>query len=154
PLVGLHYFEAGEWRKAAGYLAEGGRATRRLFALREEGEDWERVLAALDQLPGPDPALYFAAVDQWVFGRVGLDEMDGLVGPEPDRAASPWFVRAERMARESGDKAKLARLLSWIANVYMRVGRGSKGADQLRESGRLAEELGDERLMMLPLFIS
>ena len=154
PMAGLHFFEAGAMKKAAGYLAEAARGARKLYALREEGEHWERVLAALDALPDPDPELLYEAVERWIFVRTRLDELEGVVGPEPDRLPSPWFARAERVARERGDRAPLARLLSWIANVYMRLGRTSKGLEQLHESERLAQELGDERLMMLPLFFA
>ena len=152
PVAGLHFLEAGVMDKAARYLAEAARSARKLYALREEGEHWERVLTALDQLPDPEPDLLYEAVEKWIFVRTRLDELEGVVGPEPDRLPSPWYTRAERTARERGDKARLARLLSWIANVYMRMGRASKGLEQLHESEQLAQELGDERLMMLPLF--
>ena len=154
PVVGLHFLEAGAMRKAAVYLAEAARAARRVYALREEGEHWEGVLKALDQMPDPDPGLLYEAVEKWIFVRTRLDELEGVVGPEPDRTPSPWYLRAERLARERGEKAELAKLLSWIANVYMRVGRTSRGMDQLRESERLATELGDEHLMLLPLFLA
>jgi tetratricopeptide (TPR) repeat protein len=154
PVVGLHFLEAGAMRKAAVYLAEAARAARRVYALREEGEHWEGVLKALDQMPDPDPGLLYEAVEKWIFVRTRLDELEGVVGPEPDRTPSPWYLRAERLARERGERAQLARLLSWIANVYMRMGRASKGLEQLHESEQLAQELGDERLMMLPLFFA
>jgi class 3 adenylate cyclase/tetratricopeptide (TPR) repeat protein len=154
PIVGLHFFEAGVMPKAASYLAEAARGARKLYALREEGEHWEHVLTALDQVPDPDPELLYEAVEKWIFVRVRLDELDGVLGPEPDRTPSSWYLRAERLARERGDKARLARFLSWIANAYMRVGRTSKGLDRLQESARLATELGDDGLMMLPLFLA
>jgi hypothetical protein len=54
-------------------------------------------------------------------------------------------------ARRSEDKPRLATALTWIGNIHMVTGYPSRSLPYLTESRRLAEELGDERLMLLPL---
>jgi tetratricopeptide (TPR) repeat protein len=62
------------------------------------------------------------------------------------------LARAEDIARDLGDKRRLARAISWIGNVHMLTGTASRAAPYMMEAQRLATELGDERLNLLPLF--
>jgi tetratricopeptide (TPR) repeat protein len=59
---------------------------------------------------------------------------------------------AEKIARELGDEARLARVLHWIANAYISNGFPTRGMPALFESYQLAERLGDERLTLAATF--
>jgi len=59
---------------------------------------------------------------------------------------------AEKIARELNDEARLARVLHWIANVYISNGFPSRGMPALFESYQIAERLGDERLTLVATF--
>ena len=59
---------------------------------------------------------------------------------------------AIELARQSGDKQRLASSLSWTGNLHFVTGFPSRGVPFLMESQQLGAELGDERVMLLPLF--
>jgi tetratricopeptide (TPR) repeat protein len=58
--------------------------------------------------------------------------------------------RAELAARELGDKRRLARILHWVANANFSQGFTSRAAPALIENFRMASEMGDERLSIVP----
>jgi tetratricopeptide (TPR) repeat protein len=61
--------------------------------------------------------------------------------------------RAEQIARQLGDKARLAQALMWQASAHVVSGFASRGMEAMIEGQELASELGDETLAMLPQFM-
>lgn len=144
-LLAHHFDEAGDARHAVQYSLLAADNARRLYALREELEHRERVLHLLDDMPEADPAARIDAVIDWTMVRHRLNRYEGVI----DR-----LERATDLARASGDERRLAATLSWTGNIHMVTGFPSSSIPYLLESQTLAQKLGDEQLLLLPLFIA
>lgn len=142
-MLARHFAEANDAERTIAYSRIAATTARRLFAAREELEHRERILTTLDDLPGRAADRIDAAID-WTIVRHRLNSYEGVL----DRLG-----QAVALAREIDDRRRLAVALTWTANIHMVTGYPSRSAPFLAESQKLATELGEEQLLLLPLFL-
>lgn len=140
-----HFEEAGDLQRTFQYARIAADNARRVYAVREELEQRERILAALDQMPDRRPEDLIDAILEWVWVRNRRAQYDGLL---------ERLEQAVTVARELGDKRRLGLALSWTGNVHMVTGFPSRSFPYLEEAQVLATETGDDQIMLLPLFIA
>lgn len=140
-----HFSEAEDLQRAFSYSTLAANNARRLYALREELVHRQAALGALDRMPDAQPALLVDTIVQWAMVRHRLNDYDGV----QERLAT-----AIELARGAGDKERLALSLSWMGNIYIVTGYPSRSLPYLQESQVLAKELGNEQLLLLPLFLA
>ena len=145
PMLAHHFAEAEDPVRALGYSRRAAEIARRLFALGEELMHREQVLGALDQMPQADPVVTIDAILDWVFVRHRLNRYEGVI---------ERLQRAIDLGRTSGDKKRLGRALSWTANMHFVMGFPSRSVPYLLESQTLGRELGDDQMVMLPMFFA
>jgi class 3 adenylate cyclase/tetratricopeptide (TPR) repeat protein len=145
PMLAHHFAEAEDAERALDYSRRAADNARKLYALREELGHRDRVLALLDRMPDAQAGDVVDAIIAWVVVRNRLNEFDGVL----DRLAD-----AVARARAAGDKQWLARALSWTGNIHLVTGYPSRSFPYIEESRKLATEIGDEQLMLLPLFVT
>jgi class 3 adenylate cyclase/tetratricopeptide (TPR) repeat protein len=139
-----HHFRLGEdWRRAAYYAMSAGAQAVKVYAMSEALEHYENAYKALTHIPDVSPEQRCDAILGWTRAAFKLKPYDEV----EDR-----LKEAEKIARELGDEARLARVLHWIANVYISNGFPGRGMPALFESYQLAERLGDERLTLVATF--
>jgi class 3 adenylate cyclase/tetratricopeptide (TPR) repeat protein len=142
-MLAWHFAEADDPKRALTYSRRAAANARRLYALQEELMHRDRILASLDQLPDSTPAAKIDAILDWVTVRHRLANFEGVL----DRLGP-----AVELARESGDKERLARALSWTGTIYFVTGFPSRAVPYLMESQELGKEVGNEQVMLLPLY--
>src|SRR5262249_50554384 len=125
-------------------LRAGARA-RRMYALAEALEHYDRACTALEKDPEASAESRIDAILSWTWVAYKLQRHEEM---------RQRLARAEALPRELGDKARLAEVLGWIANVHLLTGFPSRAMPALMESQQLAEEVGDDRLALLPLFMT
>jgi len=145
PMLAHHFAEADDAKRALDYSRRAADNARKLYALREELGHRERILALLDRTAGAPAADVVDAIIEWVVVRNRLNEYDGVL----DRLAD-----AVARSRAAGDKHRLAKALSWTGNIHLVTGYPSRSFAYIEESRRLAKEIGDDQLMLLPLFVA
>jgi tetratricopeptide (TPR) repeat protein len=145
PMLAHHFAEAEDLKRALAYSRRAADSAHKLYALREELEHRERVLALLDRTGDAPAAEVIDAIIDWAVVRNRLNQYDGVL----DRLAD-----AVARARAAGDKHRLAKALSWTGNIHLVTGFPSRSFEYIEESRQLAAEIGDDQLMLLPLFIS
>jgi tetratricopeptide (TPR) repeat protein len=145
PLLAHHFAEADDRPRALDYSRRAADNARKLYALREELVHRERILALLDRTADAPAADVVDAILEWVVVRHRLNEYEGVLDRLGDAVAR---------ARAAGDKHRLAKALSWTGNIHLVTGFPSRSFAHLEESRELATELGDDQLMLLPLFIA
>jgi class 3 adenylate cyclase/tetratricopeptide (TPR) repeat protein len=145
PILAHHFEEAGDGLRTAKYSMRSAERALRVYALKEALAHYERACASLESLPEPPPNELYDAIMGWAIARHKADEYQGV----PDR-----MEKAIAIARELGDKRKQAKALTWMANVQMLRGSPSQAPPYLMEAQQLANEVGDERLVLLPLFFA
>jgi tetratricopeptide (TPR) repeat protein len=145
PMLAHHFAEAEDTKRALEYSQRAADNARKLYALREELKHRERVLALLDRTAGASAADVVDAIIEWVVVRNRLNEYDGVLERLGDAIAR---------ARAAGDKHRLARALSWTGNIHLLMGYPSRSFSYIEESRKLAAEIGDHELMLLPLFVA
>ncbi len=140
-----HFAEAEDFTRAIAYSKRAADRAAALFAGNEELEHRERILDLLGRMPKPDPAEIIDSTIVWLIVRHRLNKYVGVVEP---------MERAVAAARTLGDRHRLALSLSWLGNVHMLTGHPTLSVPYILESRDLAVELGDEQLMLLPLFVA
>jgi tetratricopeptide (TPR) repeat protein len=145
PMLAYHYGEAEELPRAIDYARRAALNARKLYALREELGHRERILGWLERMADAMPGERIDAVLEWTLVRHKLNEYDGVL---------ERLTQAVAMARASGDKHRLAHALSWAGNIHVVTGFPSRAFPYIEESRRLAAEVGDEQLLLLPLFVA
>lgn len=144
-MLAHHFEEAGDLKRTLQYAKVAADNARRVYAVREELEHRERILATLDKVPEAEPADVIDAILEWAWVRNRRGQFDGMLEK---------IERAVRIARELGDKRRLGLTLSWMGNVHMVSGFPSRGFPYLEEAQGLAAETGDDQVLLLPLFIA
>jgi predicted ATPase/class 3 adenylate cyclase len=142
-MLAHHFAEAEDLDKALAYSLTAATNARRLFAVREELEHRERILSILERKADASGAVLIDAINEWTFVRHRLANYEGVV---------ERLERAVSIAREIGDKSRLALSLSWLANTHTVMGWPSRSMEALRESQQLAAEVGNDQLLLLPMF--
>jgi class 3 adenylate cyclase/tetratricopeptide (TPR) repeat protein len=143
-MLAWHFAEADDHKRALSYSRRAAANAKRLYAMQEELMHRERILAALDHIADSTPAAKIDAIIEWATVRHRLASFEGVL----ERLAT-----AEELARQSADKQRLASALSWTANIHFITGFPSRSVPYLMESQQLGQELGDERVLLLPLFL-
>ena len=138
-----HFDEAGDVPRAIHYARRAADSARDLFASREEVEQRERVLALVSNWVDAPPEARIDAITEWTAVRHRLNQYDGVLEK---------LKEAVELARPLGDDRRLAAALSWTGNIYMVTGFPIFGFPYVMEARDIAEKLGDERMMLLPLF--
>lgn len=142
-MLAHHFLEADDLPRALSYSRTAAANARRLFALREEEGHRDRVVKILDRIAQAAPGEVIDALIEWAWVRMRLARYE-----EVEQA----LARAVAIAREVGDKARLARALSWTANYHMGTGYPSRSVPFMTESAALAKDVGNDQLLLLPLF--
>ncbi|GLQ53866.1 adenylate/guanylate cyclase domain-containing protein [Devosia nitrariae] len=145
PILAHHFTEAEDYGRALEYSLRAAENAGKLSAAHEELEHRERTLKLLDRLPDATPELVIDAIVSWAIVRNRLNRFEGVL---------EQLGKAVQMARDRGDKRRLASALSWTGNIHMVTGFPSRSVPHLKEAEQLASELGDEKLLLLPLFIT
>lgn len=145
PLLAHHFAEAEDLPRAVAYSGRAADTALRLYATHEEVQHRDRVMALYDRIADAAPADVIDATLAWVVVRHRTNRYDEVL----DRLG-----KAVELARGAGDERRLARALSWTGNIHMVTGFPSRSAPYLQESRDLAEKLGEENLLMLPLFLA
>jgi tetratricopeptide (TPR) repeat protein len=145
PMLAHHFAEAEDAQRALVYSRRAADNARKLYALREELGHRERILALLDRMAGAPAADAIDAIIEWTVVRHRLNEYGGVLERLGDAVAR---------ARAADDKRRLASALSWTGNIHMVTGFPSRSFPYIEESRRLAREIGDDQLMLLPLFVA
>ena len=139
--LAYHFAAAEAWEQAARYGIAAGGAARDRFAGHGALLAYHQALDALDRAPpGIDREL-----------RVGLHERLGqahLVLGQPD-AAETAFLLMRETARAAGDRLGEGRALVWISYVRRRQYRAAESEAAGQTALRVAEELGEPRLLAL-----
>jgi class 3 adenylate cyclase/tetratricopeptide (TPR) repeat protein len=140
--LAYHFWHGDDWQRAADYsMRAGNRAQYKLYALREAYEHYERAYQALEQIPDAFPEQVCDVVLAWTGSALNIVPHDEVLGR---------LHRVEVIARELGDKARLAQILHWSAHINLVDGAVSHAMSALFENAQLAEELDDERLRVYP----
>jgi class 3 adenylate cyclase/tetratricopeptide (TPR) repeat protein len=144
-MLAHHFEEAGDLKRTLQYARMAADNARRVYAVREELEHRERILAVYDKMPDRRPEDYIDAVFDWVWVRNRRAQYDGMLERLEGVVA---------LAREIGDKRRLGLALSWTGNVHMVTGYPSRSFPFLEEAQGLAAETGDDQVLLLPMFIA
>ncbi|MDQ3864589.1 MAG: DUF2791 family P-loop domain-containing protein [Actinomycetota bacterium] len=142
-VLAYHFRLGEEWPRAADYAMSAGAQAVKVYAMSEALEHYENAYDALAHVPEASPEQRCDAILGWTRAAFKLKPYDEVV----DR-----LKEAEKIARELNDEARLARVLHWIANVYISHGFPGRGMPALFESYQLAERLGEERLTLVATF--
>jgi tetratricopeptide (TPR) repeat protein len=140
-----HFWLAEDWDRAAEYAQRAGDAAMPVYAMREAITQYDRALAALDHLPDAPPERLYSALMAW--SRAAY-----LFKPYPEQLRQ--LKRAEEIARDSNDKRRLAEALYKIGAVKQGAGHSLGAIGAFAEAFRLAEELGDESMMVTPSYFA
>jgi class 3 adenylate cyclase/tetratricopeptide (TPR) repeat protein len=141
PVLAHHFLQAEEWERAAQYSIKAGGRAFALYALYEAITHYERAIAALDRMPDPQPEMEIDAVVGW---------SESVFAFKPYAEILQKLERVEQLARQIGDKRRLAYVLYWKGKVYVASGYSSRAIPAVSECLALAAELGDEKLSVLP----
>lgn len=144
-MLAHHFAEADDLQRTLSYSLIAANTARRLFASKEELEHRERIVSVLDRMPDALPGVKIDMIIEWVTVRHRLNNYEGVL----DR-----LEMAVQLARAGNDKERLATALTWTGNIHMVTGFPSRSGPYLAESQKLATELGNEQLLLLPLFFA
>lgn len=154
-----HHFESAEqWLKAADYYRTAGDRALRLNELTEALRLYDAALKSLDSHADKvdqDAAWLFATVHtlaEWVrIATIAKRHEDAEFRREQ---LIPQALRNVDLARRLEDDQALVRALVQLGNVYVLSGEPGTGFGYLLEAHDLAEDFGDQRVFLLPLWAS
>src|ERR687897_758781 len=141
--LAYHFRLGEEWQRAADYSMGAGAQAVKVYAMNEALEHYENAYRALKKIPDASPEQLCDVILGWTPAALKLKPYQEVVGR---------LEEAEKIARELGDEARLARVLHWIGNAYISNGFPTRGMPALFESYQIAERLGDERLTLAATF--
>ncbi len=143
PTLAYHYWRGEDWRRAAEYALRAGARALGVYALREALGYYAQALDALDRSPDALSLDICDAILGWAEAAFGF---------EPFSRQLAQLARAEQLARQSGDKRRLAVTLHTIGKVHVASGYPFRATAPLVECFTLATELGDEKLSVIPTY--
>jgi tetratricopeptide (TPR) repeat protein len=143
PTLAYHFWEAGDWPRAAAHALRAGQAAQRVYALREAMRQYDRAIEALEKDGGTDEDELYAALMGWARAAFKFR-------PYPEQLDR--LKRAEQIARRQGHQRRLAETLHALGDVYVAQGRNMRATPVLAEAFALAEALGDDGLATVPSF--
>jgi class 3 adenylate cyclase/tetratricopeptide (TPR) repeat protein len=139
-----YHFRMGEdWQRAADYAMGAGAQAVKVFAMNEALAYYDDAYESLKKASDASPEQLCDVILGWTPAALKLKPYQEVV----DR-----LEEAEKVVRELGDEARLAKVLHWIGNAYISNGFPSRGMPALFESYQIAERLGDERLTLVATF--
>jgi class 3 adenylate cyclase/tetratricopeptide (TPR) repeat protein len=141
--LAYHFRQGEDWQRAADYAMGAGAQAVKVFAMNEALAYFDDAYESLKKVSEASPEQLCDVILGWTPAALKLKPYQEVV----DR-----LEEAEKIARELGDEARLARVLHWIANAYISNGFPTRGMPALFESYQLAERLGDERLTLVATF--
>lgn len=142
-LLAEHYWHAEAWDSAADFSLRAGNTALRVYAMREAMQHFERAQAALEKIPD-------APHEKMIDALLGWAQAAQKYRPHAEQFER--LKRAEQMARALNDRPRLARALYGIGGVYTAQGHGLRAYEPLTECFLLANELGDERMTIMPTY--
>ncbi len=143
PLLAYHYWHAEEWQSAGEWAMRAGEQAMRVYALREAITEFERAIQAFESAPSATPVQRIDAILAWSQAAFNF---------RPRAEILQRALLAESLSREINDKPRLVQSLNTIANINLAQGFPSRALPALRQVYDLAQELGDERLLVTPSF--
>jgi tetratricopeptide (TPR) repeat protein len=143
PALLRHFWLGQEWARAAEYARKLGKRARQRYAMREAIVYFEQALESLGNQAGSPGGMIFDVL---------LDWEEAAFNFRPYVEQLKQLARAEKIARDLQDKARLIQALHWTANVLLARGDWVQAGPALTESFSLAEELGNEQLAVRPTF--
>ncbi len=141
PMLAHHFWQGEDWERAVHYSMEAGRKALAIYALHEAIRHYERALEGISKLPEPAPGLEIDAILGW---------SEATFKFTPYVQILERLNHAEKIARAIGDKRRLALVLIRSGSVYIASGLPSYSGKAFAESLELADELDDEKLVVLP----
>jgi class 3 adenylate cyclase/tetratricopeptide (TPR) repeat protein len=142
-MLAHHFEEAEDLPRAFDYSQRAAANARRVFAVREELQHRETIVKLTDRMLELPPATIIDAIIDWVAVRHRLNLYEGVL---------ERLETAVSLAREIRDERRLGLALSWTANVHMTSGFPSRTVPYLVESAEIAKRIGDDQMLLLPLF--
>jgi tetratricopeptide (TPR) repeat protein len=143
PTLAYHYWHGEDWPRAARFSLQAGERALRVYALREAMAYYAQAQSALDRVPNASREEICDAMLGWAEAAFGFE-------PYPKQLEQ--LARAEQIARQLGDKRRLALILHTIGKVHVAAGHPFRATAPLVECFTLATELGDEKLSVIPTF--
>ncbi len=143
PTLAYHYWHGEDWPQAAHFARRAGERALRVYALREAMGYFAQALSALDRVPNASREDTCDAILGWAEAAFAF---------EPYARQLEQLARAEQIARQLGDKRRLALILHTIGKVHVASGHPFLATAPLVECFALATELGDEKLSVVPTF--
>ncbi len=143
-----HFWVSETFDKVAIYAAQMGKISRDRFAMREAITYFDQAIQALDRLSEENSAdelniQIYESLLSWVEAAYKFT---------PYEEQLSRLARAEAIARNLKDKARLIQVLHSTANVYLARGLWTRAGPALTESLELSEQLGNEQLSLQPVF--
>jgi tetratricopeptide (TPR) repeat protein len=145
PVLAEHFLDGNDWGRAIQYAEEGAQRALDVFSGTAALEMRDIACKAYDRDPQALPLATVDAILAWAEVALKRRTRGEILAR---------LARAEEIARGAGDVKRLAYTLNWIGNAHIMAGFPSEGMTPLKEAMKLAEQLGDEQLMMLPLFLT
>ncbi len=144
PALAHHFWLGEDWARAAEYSVCAGDQAMKVYALSEALDRYERACQAFEKSPNVPPERLADAILAWAPLALKL---------KLDAAILKRLAYAEQVARDLQDNSRLARALAWTAHAHALAGFPSRAVPILAESHKLATEVGDEGLAMIPEFM-
>ena len=145
----VHHFWVSEtFDKVAIYAAQMGKISRDRFAMREAITYFDQAIQALDHQAEENRA---DGLNIQIYESI-LSWVEAAYKFTPYEEQLSRLARAEAIARNIQDKARLIRVLHSTANVYLARGLWTRAGPALTECLELSEQLGNEQLSVQPVF--
>jgi tetratricopeptide (TPR) repeat protein len=153
-MLGNHFLRGEVWEKAYPYYQAAGDAAARLHAYPEASTHYAKALQALYSLP-PTDDIRRRIID------LTLNQMGVSWGAEDPGNNLAKLAEAEAIARAltaadegSGpDRARLARIQYWIGRIHYYRDEPREAIGYFQQVLALGQELGDEKLLAIPLAV-
>jgi DNA-binding SARP family transcriptional activator len=136
--LGLHYRGAEVWDRAARHLCRAGDAARARAANRESASCFDAAIECLERLQ-PAPERSAGIIDAIINQETALMALGEF------QRGLAQLRRAERLARELGDRSRLGRLFGRVAYHLGSLGDFDGALENAREAQTIAVESGDVR---------
>jgi class 3 adenylate cyclase/tetratricopeptide (TPR) repeat protein len=153
-ILANHFLRGEVWEKAYAYYLAAGDAAARLHAYPEASTHYAKALQALYSLP-PTDDIRRRIID------LTLNQMGVSWGAEDPGRNLATLAEAEAIARalpaaDGGagpDRARLARIQYWIGRIHYYRDEPREAIGYFQQVLAVGQELGDERLLAIPLAV-
>jgi class 3 adenylate cyclase/tetratricopeptide (TPR) repeat protein len=145
PLLAKHFFEGEDWPRAASYAERGASLALEAFQTGPALDLRDVACRANEKDPEAPLPETCDAILAWAELAFKVRPREEILGR---------LERAERIARDTNDDRRLAQTLNWIGNAHILSGFPMDGIPPLTEAFEIGRRLGDERAMMIPMFLT